>query len=351
MPSPRKQRYALDFDDVIRRGLMNKANSEELVAGLNESETEEFVSTVVGGTNNDTFIDQEILIYDASTKKIISSGETIDTIGLHSVFVPHITGVKLDGGGATASVSTTENIVVASSSFDLPANCIWVELDVTFSFFLRGATSIVDSMSLLLGDDITTPIGMATSYNGPYASMDDNDSVSVSWNARGLISSGHDLDDPLIINVKAIPNDVIAYRKCITRVGYRQVVASGGAGAKGIPVFLSTPVSMTPLADTTWHEFNLSAHVPAEASAVIIHGAMAQSETNNVYATQLRKAAGFTEYLLVATTTNNDEDDKDTAVNQGIFPYKTLGAVRTIEHRTTAGGYERLELLLIGYVT
>jgi hypothetical protein len=71
------QRYILDYDDVLGIGFLSKPiNAQNLIAGLNASGVVAALNTDVGGTGSTSaqLTDGETLIFDATQKKLISSG-------------------------------------------------------------------------------------------------------------------------------------------------------------------------------------------------------------------------------------------------------------------------------------
>ena len=69
-----KQRYLLDFDDVLNLSFLTPTNSCALITGLNNTGTAAgaALSVPVGGLGNTSFVQGQTLIFDGS--KIISSG-------------------------------------------------------------------------------------------------------------------------------------------------------------------------------------------------------------------------------------------------------------------------------------
>jgi len=330
---------------------MTRSNAEELIIGLNDSEATKQIGVGLGGTNNAEFIDNEILVYDAQNKRIISSGYTPQTIGLASVFVPYVTGVAFSNSGVDLSNTSSESMALVVQSFSLPANAFWVDLDLTFGFRIFGSGSSMSDLGVHIGSDSGVAASIVTSYSGPFEAVDDTDSSWVAWRATGSIPLTHILDDPLIVTIKGVPQDIATCRSCVTRIGYRASVAPPvGGGVKGVPVFFATPTTIPNGPGATWNDFDITELVPAGASAVLIHAWMWSNELGAAGALLFRAGAGSNEYRVVYVLTNNDEDDQDSDTNQCVFPYKSLSGVRSIQTRWD-GAFNGLEIKLIGYIT
>lgn len=67
-----KQRYVLDYDDILNIGFMKQSNAEALLSGLNESGTTVALGVAAGGLGNTAFTAGQTLVYDG--QKIVSSG-------------------------------------------------------------------------------------------------------------------------------------------------------------------------------------------------------------------------------------------------------------------------------------
>jgi len=354
MSGPRKQRYVLDIDDVVRRGLMTRNNADELIAGLNTSETEKQVAVVVGGTNNNSFIDNELIIYDAINKRFASSGYTPQTIGLASVFVPYITGVSFNNAGVDLTNNASDSITLVNQSFTLPPNAFWVELDLTFGFQIAGADSSMTGLAVYFGSDPGAAVSILTTYPGPYVIVDESDSAWVSWKATGSIPLAHILDDPLTVTIKGIPQDVATCRSCLTKMGYRHSVAPPvGGGAKGVPVFFTVPVIVPVVIDGIWKTFDISSYVPAGASAVILQFFCSIHKDRDATVTFYVRKDSTSFQFIGLRAENENNDSRSGGASQGLFPFKSEADVRSFDYLVSIGGSTEgtQEIKLVGYIT
>lgn len=351
MSGPRKQRYVLDVDDLVRRGFMTKANADQLLLGINESETDQNLAVIAGGTNNREFVDQELLLYDAVNKRFVSSGYTPLTISQASVFVPYVTGILFSDSGVDKSNTSLSTTVLVNQSFSLPENALWVDLDLSFGFCVSGASSTMSALEVLIGNDSGSSPLIKTSYTGPYTGLAGDQSY-VSWRATGSIPTTHQLDNPLSIFVRGIPQDLAAARSCVTRMSFRHGVAPPvGGGSKGVPVFLSAPVVVpTNVTLNEWHDFDITSCVPAGSSAVLIQSRFITVEAGYQATVYYRIGEGGVEYILGQNWTESEENDMDTDANQGMYPFKSLAGVRSFQYKFDAP-IGSSEIKVIGYIT
>lgn len=232
MPSSgrRKQRYVLDIDDVVRAGFMTKTNEEALMRGINASEGTVQLSVPFGGTNNALFNDQELIMYDAATQKLVSSGLTGLLPGGQSVFYPWETGVLYSKQGVDLSTVSASEVAIVDQTFTLPNNnTVWSDLLMHFSFRLNVGSVNLTGLRILLGDDVTEPSTIISPDKTFLYRLDDEvDYIYVQWTAMGHVPAAHIFDSELHVRLMAVPSDAPGFRTCLTRVSYRGVVPEEG---------------------------------------------------------------------------------------------------------------------------
>lgn len=353
-PGRRKQRYVLDIDDVVKRGLMTKANAEELLRGLNASASTVALSVPVGGTNNGVFTDQQLLKYDAATGKIISAGFTGVLPGGNSVFVPHETGAIYSDQSVDKTSKANVEMPIAIHNLDLPVNSRWSDVLVTFQFAMDSLNASMTGLEVRFGADPTPPVGfIQPDKTLLYQVGASPDNLSVTWQAMGAVPDANAFDDPLIITLFGVPNDNPSYRTVITRASYRGLVPEpAGGGQKGIPVFINPTLVMTAdlLAPTSWQTIDLTSMVPENSSAVILSARAESSQYNVADLVVRRSAAAPTEFLLL-TSAAAGSGDWISNNNQGIYPFATFGVNRTFQWSTKNNTFNKIRMFVEGYVT
>lgn len=354
-PGNRKQRYILDIDDVVKDGFMTKANAEALIRGINGSGGVVKLGVPFGGTNNAAFTDQELLKYDASTNKIISSGVTGVLPGGQSVFIPWETQVQYADAPVDTTTKSLSEIEIGTFSFPLGANAVWSDLLVVFQFALNSTNPSMTGLRLLLNDDVIEPSGIFfPSKTLLYQVEPASDTLMHTWVAMGPIPSSQNFSDPLVVRLLGIPQDAPNYRKAMVRLSSRHLVPSpAGGGQKGIPVFLQPSyLFYGGVGATGWTTVDITSRVPEGASAVLINTFARSNEqgggSRNI---KYRTEAGGGEYLLVSCQTNNDEDDIDTDTTQMILPFKSSGGVRSFQYLVEAYFNGGTNIVLTGYIT
>lgn len=356
-PGNRKQRYILDIDDVVKDGFMTKANAEALIRGINGSSGVVKLSVPFGGTNNATFVDQEVLKYDAASGKIVSAGFTGVLPGGNSVFIPRETGTIYTDLGVDKMTKSGVEMVIASQNFDLPANSQWSDLMVTFQFAMNDVNPSVTGLEVRLGDDATPPVGFVQPPKTLlYQVGASPDNVAVTWLAMGHIPLARSFDTTLNVNLYGAPQDLPSYRSVITRASYRGLQPEPAAGGqKGIPIFLDPEyvIFYSPggVPVIPWTTVDISPYVPETASAVLMSFHVRSNEQGSGGAIQVRRQLGSPVYTVVTAVTNNDEDDLDSDISMFILPFAQTAGVRTIDYQITwpfnAGAFVKL----MGYIT
>lgn len=353
-PGNRKQRYILDIDDVVKDGFMTKANAEALIRGINGSGGVVKLSVPFGGTNNATFVDQQVLKYDAATNKIVSAGFTGVLPGGNSVFIPRETGTLYSDFGVDKMTTSGVEMKIANQTFSLPANSQWSDLMVTFQFALSDVNPSVSGLEVRLGDDATPPVGfLQPPKTLLYQAGTTPDKVSVTWIAMGQIPLSRAFDTDLNVNLYGVPQDNASYRTVITRASYRGLQPEPPAGGqKGIPIFLQTEHVMFVTTSTApWTTVDISPYVPETASAVIMRFLARGNEQGYGGHVQMRKSVGNAVYDVATAFTNNDEDDIDSDTTMFLLPFAQTAGVRTIDYQITwpfnAGAYG----IIMGYIT
>ena len=96
----RKQRYVLDFDDLLKEGFLTQANAGALIRGLNKSGSEDLLSVEVGGLGNNLFTNGQPIIFNASLNRFVSA--SAGSLGLaasgHNHDDRYYTETELDAG-------------------------------------------------------------------------------------------------------------------------------------------------------------------------------------------------------------------------------------------------------------
>lgn len=358
MPTPgnRKQRYVLDIDDVVRRGFMTQANAENLIAGLNESGSVEKLAVAVGGTNNDTFTDQELLRYDAATGKIVSAGVTGVLPGGASAFVPWETGALYSNSGLDTATKSSNEILLASQTFNLPANSLWSDLMMVYNSVLGPSGTTVTGLQMRFSGVATPPstvIQMPATH--VYQVGASPDTLALTWVAMGAIPSDRQTHSVLTVNLYGKPQDIPGLRALLTRVSYRGAVPAPTGGQKGIPIFFATPVIVynTP-APIGWTTFDATAYVPEGASAVLLWAQLREEGTGSSVGTpstiNYRASAGAYIYSLGSCMANSGSD-ADTTVSQQMLPFSTSGLTRSFQYSVTNNPNMNATIILLGYIS
>lgn len=354
-PGNRKQRYILDIDDVVKDGFMTKANAEALIRGINGSGGVVKLGVPFGGTNNAAFTDQELLKYDALTNKIVSSGVTGVLPGGQSVFIPWETQVQYADQSVDSTSKSVSEMEIGTFSFPLGANAVWSDLLLVFQFALNAANPSMTGLRILLNDEVIEPSTILCPQKTLLYQVEPaSDTMVHTWVAMGSIPPSQNFNDPLVVHLLGVPQDLPNFRKCMVRLSSRHLVPSpAGGGQKGIPVFLTPDYLVySGVGSTGWTTVDISSRVPEGASAVLINTFARSNEqgggSRNV---KYRTQAGGGEYLLVSCQTNNDEDDIDTDTTQMILPFKSSGGVRSFQYLVEAFFNGGVNIVLTGYIT
>jgi hypothetical protein len=347
----RKQRYLLDIDDVIRRGFMTEENSRAFLEGINQSGTDAHLAVPYGGTNNHVFADQELLRYDAPTRRIVSAGITGVLSGASSVFLPSVTGTIYNKDGVNLMNSSSVSMTIAEQLFFLPANHRWTEFMMVFQFRLTDSNPQVTGLEVLLGGGGIQPSHiLSPSAATVYQVQGAPDSSTITWMAMGRVPPEHELNSQLAVRLIGAPQDVPSERSVITRIGYTGALAIPPAGGqKGVPIFLDPVVTLlnSPASDLAWHTIDISAHVPQGASAVILQTFLRQHV--HPVGVQIRHRAhntGHATVLANVTTT-------DSVNTQNILPFQDVGGFRSLQLEQQGQlGVDGASLVqLVGYIS
>lgn len=78
-----RQRYKLNFDDLVDTSFFTAANADAIVNGLNNNSSVALL-VKVGGTGSIDYEDGQTIVYDAATKKLKSSGSGPNSIDAYS---------------------------------------------------------------------------------------------------------------------------------------------------------------------------------------------------------------------------------------------------------------------------
>lgn len=333
---------------------MTKANAEALIRGINASGGTVKLAVPFGGTGNEIYTDQQLLKYDALTGKIVSAGFTGVLPGGNSIFIPRETGTIYTQDITDKLTNSATEIEIARHTTVLPPNSQWSDLMTTFQFTLMASNPTMTGLRILLGEDAIEPVEIISpSKTLLYQSGAAPDSQAVTWVAMGQIPTTHAFDDPLVVRLMGVPGDLASYRTVVSRISYRGVVPEPAAGGqKGIPVFFDpvVVVNANNLTQPVWQTFDCSLYVPSGVSAVIL-SAQAVSTTFGPAELRVRRSAADPTSHLVLTSAAAGGGDFISNNNQGIYPFATVGNVRSFQWAIPSSTFSSVALYLEGYVT
>jgi hypothetical protein len=353
----RKQRYVLDVDDLVRQGFMSQENADALLHGLNASATAA-LDTAHGGTNNVTaaFVDQQLLKYDATTRKIVSAGITGVIPGGYTVFIPRETQTVYTVGAVNNSEISVDAIpmVLASTQLVLPVNAQWSDVLVWFQFRLTQTALSMGGLRLTIGPDneeLTTLV--QPSSTRIYTAGATPDEQWVTWVSMGQIPDSYALDTDLQLKLWGAASDVPEARSAGFRISYRGLQpAPDSSLQKGLPVFLNTPISVYAGNGSMidWVQFELPTSIPATASALILVSKMASYSSNTSGTMYYRRYAGNYEYTIGRAVSSNGSDH-DSSITQWTLPFHTASSYRSFQYKVGGAVNEGAYLHIIGYIT
>lgn len=123
----RANRTKLDYDDVVLvEFLTNINNANAVMDGLKKSNCTIKLGVGQGGTNNGTYVDKELVIFNNDTGRFESSGKTITTIVPAASPVPFATDRVITGAGVNNAIALgVSATTLATQTLAMPAGYKW----------------------------------------------------------------------------------------------------------------------------------------------------------------------------------------------------------------------------------